>query len=353
MPLLTTTIGAFPKPDYVTIPDWFRSGNTAPKAPTEAYEGFLENQAMSPEKLLAVLDKATREVVQLQVDAGIDIPTDGEIRRENYIHYHCRHVNGVDFEELTEKAMRNEAWTARVPTITSELSAKEPFLVRDWQIAQSVTDKPVKITLPGPMTVADTTADRFYNDPKKLGAAWANVLNAEIHALVEAGCTWIQVDEPLFARKPAETISYGLENLERCFHGVPEHVHRAMHMCCGYPDVVDETDYEKANPDAYMRIADGIDTIGLHAISIEDAHQHNDLTLLDKFQKTSIIFGVVAIAKTRVESVEEILSRIKEALEHIDKERLIVAPDCGLGMLDSAIAVAKMRNLSQAAKLID
>ena len=131
----------------------------------------------------------------------MDIPTDGEIRREDYIHYQCRFFDGIDFDRLTETPLRNGAYVARLPTVVSAVRARSEVLPQDWITAQAFTDRPVKMTLPGPMTITDTTADDFYNDPKKLGRDLADALNAEVLALADAGCRHIQVNEPLFARK--------------------------------------------------------------------------------------------------------------------------------------------------------
>ncbi len=116
-------------------------------------------------------------------------------------------------------------------------------------------------------------------------------------------------------------------------------------MCCGYPDRLDQDDFAKADPMAYFRLADGIDASSIQAVSIEDAHRYNDLTLLEKFRKTAVIFGSIGIARTRVETVEEIEARLRQALEHIDADRLIVGPDCGLGMLPREIVLAKLENM--------
>ena len=347
MALLTTTIGSYPKPDYVPVPDWFREESTTIADPTKAYDTYLRTRI---DEVEALLDKATSEVVKEQVQVGIDIPTDGEIRRENYIHYHCRHLNGIDFSKLTQKTMRSGTWIGSVPTITGPIQIKDHFLSRDWQIAQAVTDKSVKMTLPGPITITDSIADAYYGDKKRLGQDLADALNAEIRELVKAGCRWIQVDEPLFARESEKAMAYGIENLERCFKGVPKEVTRAMHMCCGYPDVVDNEKFPKAPPEAYFKLAPVIDEAEIDAVSIEDAHRHNDLSLLELFRNTTVIFGVIAIARSRVESAEEITARLKEALNHIDAKRLMVAPDCGLGMLNRETVLVKLKNMVTAAK---
>ncbi len=347
MALLTTTIGAYPKPDYVPTPDWFREGGAGLSNPTEAYQKYL---ASLPDNIEEILDRGTQEVVNDQVHVGVDIPTDGEVRRENYIHYHCRHIDGIDFSNLTQKVSRQGAWVANLPTVTGPLKARDHFLPRDYRIAQAATDRPVKITVPGPMTITDSIADVYYKDDKRLGAALAAVLNEEILALAEAGCTWIHVDEPLFARKPDKALDYGFENLERCFQGVPDHVTRAVHICCGYPDYLDQENFQKADRMVYFQLADAIEDSSIRAISLEDAHRHNDLSLLEHFKTTTVILGVIAIAQSRIETVEQISDRLQAALKHIDADRLIAAPDCGLGFLNRKLALAKLANMVTAAK---
>ena len=347
MPLTTTTIGAYPKPSSVPIMDWFAKDAMTTSRPTEDYEATLKQMGGDAEEILAA---GTREVIEDQERCGIDILTDGEVRRENYIHYHCRHLSGFDFAHLATKSLREGAYEANLPRIVGPVAAQAPFLPHDWRVAQSFTERPVKMTLPGPMTIADTTVDEHYGDPKELGRDLAVALNAEILALVEAGCRHIQVDEPLFARRPQDALSFGIENLERCWHGVPDGVNKSMHMCCGYPNYLDDCDYPKADPGAYFELAKAVDASAVDAVSLEDAHRHNDLSLLDSFQNSKVIFGVIAIAKSQVEEVEAVRERLKAALGHLPAERLIAAPDCGLGHLSRDLALAKLTVLSEAAR---
>lgn len=348
----TTCIGAYPKPEYVPIIDWFdnREGeqNTSDTRATLSYRQRLDAAGATAEPLFVI---ATAEVIADQTECGIDIPTDGEVRRENYIHYHCRHFNGIDFENLTRVLARDGAATMELPTIRAEISVRPGhFLPHDFKVAQAATDKPVKLTVPGPITIADTTADDFYGDKKRLCRDLADAINHEVKALSEAGCRYIQIDEPLFARKPDEALQYGIENLERCFHGIGKHTTAVMHMCCGYPNFLDEEGYHKADREVYLRLAQTLDDSLIKQVSIEDAHQHNDLSLLDLFQHSSIIFGSVAVASSRVESVDEIRDRLRAALDHIDRDRLIAAPDCGLGLLGRDLAMQKLKNMCSAAK---
>ncbi len=347
MPLLTTTIGAYPKPAYTPVSDWFQAPQGPDTAdPTADYERRL---AAAGDHAEALFLRATEAAVADQVAAGVDVPTDGEMRRENYIHYHCRHLDGIDFGTLTAKPLRGGAYTAKLPTVIGPIRAREHFLPRDYKAAQGFTDRPVKITVPGPMTIADTVFDGHYPDRRRLGADLADAINTEILALADAGCRWIQVDEPVFARHLEPALAFGIEHLERCFHGVPQGVTRVVHMCCGYPDRLDRDDYPKADPHAYFDLADAVDQAAVAAVSIEDAHRPNELSLLELFRHTKVILGVVAIAKSRVEPVDEIRARLRAALEHIEADRLIAAPDCGLAMLGRDRAVEKLRNLCTAA----
>ena len=353
MALTTTCLGAFPKPGYLPFEDWFtRTGGMvdAGGEVTREYTRAMRDRAGDVEALFA---RATKQAVEDQVGAGIDVPSDGEQRRENYIHYHCRHLEGFDFEDLTHRVLRDGAYEADLPTVRGKVAPRgDHFLPHDYEVAQSFTGNPVKITLPGAITIMDTTANAHYGDERELAFDLADALNFEVRALADAGCRYIQVDEPLFARKVEQALDYGVECLERTFDGVGKDVTRVMHMCCGYPSCLDDEHYHKADPQSYVRLADAIDASSIDQVSIEDAHRHNDLTLLERFADTTVILGSVAIAKSRLETVEEIAERLERALDHIDRERLVVAPDCGLGFLGRDLAVAKLTNMCAAARMV-
>jgi len=346
MALLTTTLGAFPKPDYVPIRDWFQVDMGEENYQAEV----LDRWSDAPEHD-AAFRRATAEVVAAQIEAGIDIPTDGEQRRENYVHYQCRHMAGFDFTNLVRREMRNGAYVTDLPAIRGKVSPGAPVLPRDWQEAERAAGRPVKMTLPGPMTIMDTTADEFYGDQRALAADLADALNAEVLALAAAGCRYIQVDEPVFARKPGDAVDYGTEMLERVFHGLPKGVTRVSHMCCGYPDRLDNPDYPKADHRVYHDLVAALDG-KIDQLSIEDCHCHNGADLFEKFQKTTAIVGFVEIASSRIESVEEIRTRMRELLEILPAERLIAAPDCGLGFLGRDLAMRKLGNLCAAARTV-
>ena len=220
MPLITTTIGSYPKPAGLKIPNWFevrRAHSPGERHPTKAYDAYLAERDPSEP---AAIGKATVEIVREQVEAGIDVPTDGETPREHYIYYQCRNFLGFDFNRLTRRAMRGGSWSAEVPTIIGVIRSRSPILVRDWQIAQSATDKPVKMTLPGPLTIIDSTANDHYDDEERLACDLADALNAEAAALAAAGCRWISGGRTRVRGDPERALRYEIDALSRCFYGV-------------------------------------------------------------------------------------------------------------------------------------
>ena len=347
--MLSTVIGAYPKPEYLKITDWFNAqGGTDTANPTKYYTQEVNQMGEKAEELFV---QAAQEVIKDQIDCGLDIVTDGEIRRENYIHYHCRHIEGVDFNTLTEKVARTGNYKCWLPTIVSKVKAQDSFLVHDWETSQRLSSQPVKITLPGPMTIADTIANTHYTSQDKMGFDLAEVINTEIKRLQKAGCKYIQVDEPLFARKPQNALDYGIDNLAKCFDGLENsEVEKITHICCGYPDRLDAVDYPKAPLNSYHQIASKLDQSIINTVSLEDAHRYNDLSLLENFTQTKIIFGLVKIASSEEETIDEIQSRIRNALKHIKIEQLMAAPDCGLGHLPRDLAKNKLKTMVEAVK---
>ena len=347
--MLTTVIGSYPKPNYLKITDWFNAkGGTDTENPTKYYSKEVKQMGEKTEELFL---QAATEVIKDQIECGIDIVTDGEVRRENYIHYHCRHIAGVDFETLTEKVARTGNYKCWLPTITAKVEAQDSFLVHDWKVSQKLSSKPVKITIPGPMTIADTIANTYYKSDDKMGFDLAEVINVEIKRLQKAGCKYIQVDEPLFARKPQQAIDFGIDNLAKCFEGLENtEIEKITHICCGYPDKLDVINYPKAPLDSYKKIAKALDASLIDSVSIEDAHRYNDLELLRNFTKTKVIFGFIKIASSQIETKEEIENRVLDALNYIDKQQLIAAPDCGLGHLPRQLAIEKLKIMVDVAK---
>ncbi|MBT4604118.1 cobalamin-independent methionine synthase II family protein [archaeon] len=344
----TTVIGSYPKPAYVEIPDWFKLGFAT--YTTKDSNAYLKNKDQDDDFHLL---KGIKEVLQEQEKIGIDIPTDGEIRRGNYIHYHCRHLKGISFDKLTKKVCRNGAYTFMAPTVIGKIESIKPFLANEWKLCTLFTNNQIKVTIPGPMTIFDTISSEYYKDEKELYDDIVKAINHEVLSLAEQGCVHIQIDEPLLVRKPKDALDFGIKNLERCFAGVPSTVFKTIHACCGYPNKLDEKDYPKADKDAYLKVAKALDDADIDAISLEDCHRRNDPELFSKFTKTTIILGVLKIASSKIETVEEIKNHIEEVLQNIPAERLMIAPDCGLAMLPIEICKAKLKNMVKAVELVN
>ncbi|XP_078686494.1 5-methyltetrahydropteroyltriglutamate--homocysteine methyltransferase-like [Branchiostoma floridae x Branchiostoma belcheri] len=350
--MLTTMVGSYPKPDYLRIPDWFTDANLAKgyKYTPADYNKF--QRAADKEDLEKQITRAIREVIQEQIDIGIDVITDGELRRENYIYHFCRQLDGFSFEELEKVTYRNGACTGYFPTVVSEVRPRsdQPIVVEEWRASQGLTQHPVKITIPGPMTIMGTTKNRFYKDRRELSEALVSVINREVRALAAAGCKYIQIDEPVMMREPDIAEDYGIEHVSMCFEGLSPEVTKVVHACCGYPLYLDQEDYLKADRSLYGRLAGKLDSAGFDRLSIEDAHCPTDLSFLSKFSRTTVVLGVVAIARSRVETVEEIRGRVREALRFLPPHRLVLAPDCGLGFLPRDVLRDKLTNMVAAAR---
>ncbi len=346
MKLLTTVIGSFPKPDYLPLPDWFNSPTHHTNIEYDNYIETIDNVDLENK-----INKARQDIINEQINLGLDIITDGEITRDNYIYGLCRNINGIDFKTLTEKTMRNGVYNMECPTITSKLSIIKPYLYKEWLKATKISSKRVKITLPGPITIVDTISDLYYNSEEDICVDLVKIINEEILKLVEVGCKDIQIDEPVFARYPDKAIKYGIDNLNKCFENVPDDVEKLVHMCCGYPEYLDQKDYRKADPKIYTLLAPYIERSVVNTVSLEDAHCHLDLSFIEIFKNTKVILGCIDISNSRIESVNEIRERINEALKYTSHKNLIIGPDCGLGMLPKDILIKKVKNMVKASNI--
>lgn len=344
----TTVIGSYPKPEYVKIPDWFIGSENTTDLVTE----FIKNEDQN--KLEKDFNKAIAEVIKEQVDLKIDIITDGEIRRENYIHAFCRSIKGIDFNTLTERELRGGAYKIECPTIVNKLEIKDEsrYFSHEWYKSNQIARKynaTLKFTLPGPMTICETLSNTYYKNDKEICNDLVPLLRREILYLKSIGCKEIQIDEPLFARQPKKALDWGIDLLDCIIKDISD-VFFTVHICCGYPNYLDQINYKKADNNSYDIIAKKLDNSCIDAVSIEDAHCHQDLSFIEKIKKKTIVFGVIAIAKSEVESVTEITERINEVLKFINKDRLIIAPDCGLGFLPKSILHDKLENMVKAVK---
>ena len=349
----TTVIGSYPKPEYVKLPDWF--GTSTCEHNTQAVTEVIKNTDQN--KLEDNFNKAIEEVIKEQVELNIDVITDGEIRRENYIYAFCRSIKNIDFNTLTERVLRNGAYTINCPTIVNKLEIKDEkkFFSHEWYKSNQIAKKyntTLKFTLPGPMTICETLSNTYYKNDKDICTDLVPLLRREILYLKSIGCKEIQIDEPLFARQPKKALDWGISLLDNIIKDI-SNVFFTVHICCGYPHYLDHINYKKADKKSYDILAKRLDNSYIDAISIEDAHCHQDLSFIKKIKKKTIVFGVIAIATSKVESVTEITERINEVLKFITKDRLIIAPDCGLGFLPKSILLNKLQNMIKAVKLLE
>jgi len=337
-PLPTTVIGSWPKPAWLSEPslDVIRWQTDL----TWRFEG---------EELKRKQDDATEWALREQEATGVDIVTDGEIRRENYVHYYCRNLSGFDFEHRARKTVKAGAYELIVPTISGPITPRKVSLLADYQFVHERTDRRVKMTIPGPVTIMDLSKDQYYGDDTALAMDLAGAIRTEVEALRGVGCKIIQFDEPSFLRYPDKVLDYGLRALEACFAGITD-ITTVVHICCGLPS--DLKGQPKANEEDYSLIAPALALSHIDQISIEGAHLALDAKVLREFGNKEIIIGVVDIGNPHVETVENIESRINRVLHHIASERLLVGPDCGMIYLDPPVAKSKLTNLVEAARRI-
>lgn len=336
----TTVIGSYPKYPKLIGKDFNTKWLVVP-------ENNLDKGWEDKENLKNLQEEAICWAVKEQEEAGLDVVTDGEQKRGNYVLYHCQHLEGFDFANKEEKIFRGGNVKGFVPVVRGPIKAKEHFLVEDFKFLRSLTNKQIKITIPGPLTIIDSVKDSYYFSERKLAFDLAKAIREEVQALSDAGCTLVQFDEPVFIREPKKFFSYGLEALQACFEGISG-VTKQVHICRGYPkEGVPKTDAAR-----YTQVIEALSTLDIDAIAVEDAHEQLDNNIFKKFGSKKIILGVVDIGNPRVETVEEIENRIKEVLKVIHPDKLLVAPDCGLLLLKPEVAKAKLVNLVLAARKV-
>ncbi len=339
MAIKTTVIGSYPRYPKLLSEDFDTRWLVVP-------EDNLDKAWKDKSNLQQVQEEATRWAVRQQEDAGVNLITDGEQKRGNYVLYHCQHLEGIDFARKEEKVYRDGKVKSLVPVVRAPVRAKGRFLVDDYLFLRSLTRKDVKMTIPGPVTIVDSIKDAYYGNERLLALDIARAINEEVKALVKAGCTTIQLDEPVFIRDPVKFLAFGIEALQACFADV-ENIVKQIHICRGYP----KKGVEKTQMERYAGIVEALSTAGVDGIAVEDAHEHLPLEIFRRFGTTKVILGVVDIGNPRVETVDEIRQRINEVLTVIPEDRLLVAPDCGLLLLPPEIALAKLKNMVEAAQI--
>lgn len=297
------------------------------------------------EALREAQDDAVRVVVSQQEEAGIDIVSDGEQRRTNYVTSVVRAMQGFDFENLKEKTMRAGRRKVMAGRCVSEVEHKGPIIVDDIKFLQTITRRPIKVTLPAPMTIVDSICDDYYGDDKAFAFAWAEAVNKEAKLAEAAGADVIQFDEPVFSRYPNEAADWGVEALDRCAEGLT--VTTAVHICYGYP----QPGLDRPIPDAYPTIIEALESSKIDQLALEFEGSKLDPALLKACPSKTVLFGCVFNSDGVMETPEHVADRLLAAAEALSPEQIQAAPDCGLAPMSSGQAFAKLKVMTAGAAL--
>jgi len=333
--LPTTVVGSYPQPDWLIDRD--RLGARLPprvraRELWRVAEPYLE-QAQDDATRLAVLD---------QERAGIDIVSDGEMRRESYSNRFATALDGVDVDD-PGTAIDRTGHPNPVPRVVGPIRRRHPVEVRDVELLRSLTDRPIKITLPGPFTMAQQAQNDYYDDELELVLAYAAAVNEEARDLAAAGADVVQIDEPYLQARPEKARAYGLPAIERALEGV--HAVTALHLCFGYAQVVHE------KPSGYAFLEE-LNASSARQVSLEAAQPRLDLSVLRRLPDKTIVLGVLDLGTREVETPGAVAERIRRALAHVEPERLVVAPDCGMKYLPREVAFAKLRAMVAGAEIV-
>ena len=336
LPLIPTTlVGSYPQPDWLVHKD-ILLGSGPPRI-------RMRNVWRPAEKLLEeAQDDATLVALHDQERAGIDIVSDGEVRRESYFNRFANALEGIDVDNPATVPGRTGKPTL-VPRVVGPIRRKEPVQVRDVAYLRAHTEKPIKITIPGAFTMAKMAADEHYGDQEALIMAYANAVNEEIHEMKEAGADVIQIDEPHMQAHPIESNRFGVAAIDKALEGISGTT--VVHLCFGYAYVVSD------KPSGYSFLPE-LDKCAASAISIEAAEPSLDPSILEKLPNKKVLFGVVDLGDQNVETSEIIANRLRSALRHIASDRLIAAPDCGMKYLPRNVAFGKLQAMVKGAEIV-
>ena len=333
--LQTTVVGSYPQPDWLVDRQMLSKGvpRTRVKDMWRVPEPWLE-QAQDDATLLAIRDMER---------AGIDVITDGEMRRESYSNRFATALEGIDNENPAEIVNRTGNRTP-VPRVVGQIRRTGPVELRDMQFLRSNTERMAKITLPGPFTMGQQVKDEFYKDAEAMCMDYAAAVNEEAHELVKAGADVIQLDEPWLRNNPEEAKRYAVKAINRALQGIT--VPTVIHLCFGYAAVV-----TGLKPTGYSFLPQLSDTIA-QQISIESAQPRLDLGVLKDLAPKKVMLGVIDLSDPEVETPQKVADRIRAGLRHIGPDKLLPAPDCGMKYLPRATAFGKLKALSEGAAIV-
>ena len=336
LPLLPTSlVGSYAQPDWL-IDRAKLAGRFPPRVRAK------ELWRVAPEFLAQAQDDATLLAVKAQEDAGLDVLTDGEIRRESYSNHFATALDGVDVDN-PGSALDRSGHPNPVPRITGPIARPRPIEVDDLRFLRAATDHTIKMTVPGPFTMSQQAQDDHYGDPEAAAMAYAAVVNAEVRDLFAAGADVVQIDEPYMQARPDAARAYGLAALNAALDGVTGTT--AVHICFGYAAIIHE------RPEGYSFLPE-LAGSPVQQISIETAQSGLDLGVLRDLTDKTIILGVLDLSDPAVETAETVAGRARRALELLPPEQVVLAPDCGLKYLPRDAAEGKMRALAAGAALL-
>lgn len=323
--LPTTLVGSYPQPAWLVDKDVLLS-NAPPRV------RMAQVWRVSEPLLEEAQDDAARLVIRDLEQAGVDILSDGEVRRESYFNRFATGIDGVDLDRPGVVKNRRGQDTI-VPRVVGPIRRSHGVQVKDVEFLRANTHRPIKITIPGPFTLTQLAQDDYYHDLKALAFAYADVVNEELCELKAAGADIVQLDEPYLQAQPERAREMGVEAIDRALEGIPGTT--AVHLCFGYAYVV------KEKPSGYSFLSE-LDACKADQISIEAAQPALDLSILEKLPSKTIILGVLDLGSETIETAEAVAARIREALEWVPAERLVIAPDCGMKYLSRHVARAKL-----------
>src|SRR6476646_6688617 len=329
-----TIAGSLPKPSWLAEPNklwpqWRLSGN-------ELAQGKLD---------------ATVLAIKLQEDAGLDIVCDGEMSRQHFVHGFLEFADGIDFTNKVEMGIRADRYKAMVPVVRGELKLKGRVHDKETRHARAHTKRPLKVTLPGPMTIADTVADRHYGDKVKMAMAFADLLNQEARALEQDGVDVIQFDEPAFNVFMDEVTTWGVPALERAVAGLT--CTTAVHICYGY-GIKANIDWKNSLGEEwrqYEKFFPALAKSRIGQVSLACINSHVPLNLLSLLDGKDLLVGVIDVATDKVETPEQVAEVIGNVTKVAPKEKIIACTNCGMAPMRRDIAEAKLKALGGGAAL--
>ena len=336
LPLLPTTlVGSYPQPEWLV--DRHKLVTSGPPRVR-----MREVWRFQDDLLEAAQNDAVRIVVSDQERAGIDIVTDGEVRRESYFNRLATELDGIDLDTPGMVASRTGKLTA-VPRVVGPIRRRGQVEVAATRYLRSQTARPIKVTVPGPFTLTQLALDEHYKDPEALAMDYARAVNAELKDLKAAGADVVQLDEPYLQANPEAARRFGVKAINAALEGVGGTT--VVHLCFGYAYVV------KGKPSGYSFLSE-LDACAATQISIEAAQPALDCAILRALPSKTIVLGVINLDDVAVETPQAVAARIDAALAHVAPDRIVVAPDCGMKYLPRATAFGKLKALAEGAAIV-